>query len=252
MSSPFALFGYGFSPQGRDADWEDIEADLPARGPDCPPTADYLDLALGQASSQTEASLRAHLQGGCPYCQGRFEAQQRAVGMSRTLAAAAPPRAAVVAELRSRRAAVCAGNLQRLPAAWKGDTAGPLPIDYQVTLAFPPDSHRPTLQAYVQLSRRGPHGSPWYVAVRLPSFTSDQHHGNAPADLDALDGHLVRLLLIGRDAKTSCPVETRLDWDSRQEQLVSHPERMPLIADPPDVTRIECSVVQRIEDLDLS
>ena len=40
------IVGYGYSPEGLAAAWQELEAGLPTKGADCPHTLDLLDLHL--------------------------------------------------------------------------------------------------------------------------------------------------------------------------------------------------------------
>lgn len=239
MDSPLGVFGYGYSLEGRFADVEEIEADEPVRGPDCPPTADFVELALGQASTELEAVLRTHLTTECLYCVPRFEAQQRALEESQRLSASAvPPRTAIATELRIRRNLVGVGEGRFIPVH-KGDTVSScVPIEWEGVITFPTTTGRLELKTHLLFSRRG-EDRPWHLTLRLPSAL----RGNTAAGLDRLDGQQVKLALILKNRKDPLQVDLRLEADqprdNPQRELVSHPEPIPQLLNPCDLVRIE-------------
>ena len=83
------FLGYGFSPEAREAEWRELEGNLPAKRSDCPLTAEFLELAAGQAFPEEEARLKDHLS-TCDSCRTRFQFQQRAVRRAEELRARAP------------------------------------------------------------------------------------------------------------------------------------------------------------------
>src|SRR5262249_12469341 len=98
------ILGYGFSLEGREADWGDLEAGLPARGPNCPLTAELLELALGQTQASEGDRLRAHVS-ECASCRSRLEVQQRAVQRAETMRSPSVPtlQEQVAADFQARR-----------------------------------------------------------------------------------------------------------------------------------------------------
>src|SRR5690242_7087407 len=90
MSPKNPVLGYGFSLEGREAAWRELEAHLPARaGPDCPSGVDLLELAYGLLDEGCAAQLRTHVQ-GCASCQARLQIQESAVRRARERPTAAP------------------------------------------------------------------------------------------------------------------------------------------------------------------
>ncbi len=73
MTNERDLLLYSIPPEGG-AVWAEFEAAFPGKKPDCPLTADLIELALGQAD---DARLREHL-AGCADCRALVEAYRRA------------------------------------------------------------------------------------------------------------------------------------------------------------------------------
>src|SRR5262245_20115110 len=59
-----------------EADWAEFEARFLGKKPDCPLTADLIELAQGEAAPDAAARLREHLK-GCDYCRGWAEAYRQ-------------------------------------------------------------------------------------------------------------------------------------------------------------------------------
>src|SRR4051812_15210054 len=104
MNEKWPLFGYGYSLEGRRGAWEELEAVLPAKGPNCPPTLDWIDLVLDQNTNKG-SDLHAH-RAGCAYCEARYAALQRAAARLEEVRAEAgqPTLAQVGRDLAGRRA----------------------------------------------------------------------------------------------------------------------------------------------------
>jgi hypothetical protein len=251
MNRTNLILGYGFSLEGREADWEELEAELPVRGPNCPLTADLLEFALGQVQSPQEADrLRVHVS-ECVSCRNRLDVQQRAVRRAESLRAATPAatlQEQVAADFRARRKPHRRGAMRPVSKLLLADSGKP------VALLAPNDPGLPPLNAVLQWSKPDPNrnDSPWYVTLRLPSQALEPTWGNPESELEELSGYLVRLTFWIADRKPGLSVEARLDWDAEHKQLVSHrPERVAL-SDPQAVTDVEFFPVERIKGLDMS
>jgi hypothetical protein len=266
MNTHDDFLGYGFSPHGREADWRDLEADLPVKGPNCPLTADLFDLALGLASGPEAARLRAHIDGdrlsdktGCPYCRSRFEAQRRAIQRADELqdqaAVSTPLSEQIAAAFRNRGRYRRSGAVQAVKTlAADGDL---VVIDQHVTLGLPdgPAETAAPLELFIQWSRprqdeAGPGGAHrWSVTLRLPSRTADAPTGTVREDLQRLGGRQVQVTWTAPGAGHAWQVQTDLYWDV--QQLVSHPEDV-LIEDPGVLTHVELTLGESARGLDAS
>jgi hypothetical protein len=76
MTNERDLLVYSLPPEGGVA-WEEFEAAFPAKKPDCPLTADLIELAGGQADAVAAARLGEHA-AGCADCRASLEAYRRA------------------------------------------------------------------------------------------------------------------------------------------------------------------------------
>jgi hypothetical protein len=252
------IFGYGFSLEGHRAAWQELESGLPARGADCPLTADLLDLALGQADPKVSERLRGHL-AGCDYCRGRFEAQQRAVQRFRAPQAGSPTSSAysdVVAEFRQRRRPSRRGKVETVHSSWAADD-GQNRYQHRVTLFLPEGEPGLPLHAILdwgrdQPARAGAGGpGPWWVALRFPSTGDDPERGNAESDLAALAGCQVRLDLLPDLAlppRYPESLETQLYWDPSHTVLVSDPDVVSM-DDPAALAEVAFFPGRRIQGL---
>jgi hypothetical protein len=253
------IFGYGFSLEGRRADWQELESGLPTRGAHCPLTADLLDLALGQADPKVGKSLKDHL-AGCDYCRGRFGAQERAVQRFRASHAGAASNSSaysdVVAEFRQRRHPSRRGKVETVHSRAADD--GQSRYQHRVTLLLPGEEPGLPLHAILDWgrSRLAQAGagvpSPWRVALRLPLPDTGFGPGNAEPELVALAGCQVRLDLLPDPALSPWPpetFETQLDWDPDHKVLVSHPEVVSL-DDPAALDEVELFPGGRVQGLD--
>jgi hypothetical protein len=78
MNKELEMLVESMPPAGDDeAAWAEFEAALLGKRPDCPFSADLIELALGQADPASAAKLHQHLE-GCTYCRTCFEAYQQA------------------------------------------------------------------------------------------------------------------------------------------------------------------------------
>jgi hypothetical protein len=243
MSQTKPILGYGYSLEGREAAWKELEAGLPARGPNCPRAADLLEFALEQVHFPAEETrLRAHVF-GCAICKSRLEVQQQAVQQAESLRAS-PPAATlqeqVAAAFLACRRPRWAGAVQPAPRKLATDNT-PSVINHQVTLSACDDRVQPSLIGFLQwTSPDSEPKNPWYVTLRLPLQASDPMAENAEAALEELTRHIVRLIFLSADRRPGLSLETQLEWDEDHKELISHPQRVP-IADPQTITGVELS-----------
>jgi hypothetical protein len=147
-----------------DAVWG-VEAELPRKGPDCPNTAELLDLALGISPHERAVSLHEHLAADCLYCKQRFESQRRAVDKARALEALHKPRnehrdlkpATVLLVFAARH------RLKRLPLPQRFDTLEGSSVWPRETLDFATD---PDLKAEFFRNRGDNH----WLTLRHPKL----------------------------------------------------------------------------------
>jgi GAF domain-containing protein len=240
------FFGFHLSSEGAGADWKKLEADLPVKGPQCPPTAVFLELALGRADTPAEKDLRSHL-AVCDYCRDRFARQERAVqrSLAGPVLVPAPTRGA---EVTAEPAPLPPGR-RGLVETFQGQAAaagGPVPVKHVATLTALAGQAGLPVHVILEWSRAG--AGPWRVALRLPSERHDRKFGNAEAELGRLDGCQVRLQLLAAEPAPPWTVDTQLYWDPEHTELVSHPEGVAL-RDPTAIAGVELVPLRRIEGL---
>jgi hypothetical protein len=262
------FLGYGFSPEALAAEWEELEADLPARGPNCPFTLDLIELALGSTAQLDGARLQGHID-GCEYCRKRFESLQQA-----TQQAFAPP---VVPKGAATFGDVCAGlrgfGLVGKPILAPEKASG-LAAEKALGLAAkdglnlvvhriplrPEDSDPlPPLNLFLVCNEltagrsSGGEGTTWAIQLIFQSDQLDREHGNPEAELTRLSSYQVRLGLRGRlpdqDRDWRRQLTTRLDWRADQHQLAS-PRVEVSIEDPGSLTEVGFSPLEPYGGID--
>jgi hypothetical protein len=236
MKKNSTFLGYGWSASGLEADCPDPSAAMPAKGPDCPLTADLLDLALTLVDPEAEDTLRKHLT-KCAYCEARYLAQCRAVQQAEGLRTAVPaptPRERMAKELAARIRNIRVGAVQMLrlkPLKADGDA----PVKQYVCLTLPEQaSMQDGLNALLHWTAvRRPNNASrdaesWSLILRLPTRQSDADHGNADADLQSFDRRRIVLSLLPRNGGRTHFVDTQLLWATDRTALVTHPSTVRL------------------------
>lgn len=278
MKETMNILGYGFSREGRDADWQELEAELPAKGPDCPLTGDLLDLALNREQQAEAARVREHLD-GCDYCRGRFEAQKRAIAQANAFRAdaAGPSLFESVSLLLEERIAdrlvgemklvpaapptaagprLAAGSVPSLAAACgplQSTACGPREHSFEVALRKEGDkagSDALNGLVFVRMPESAA-ASTWSVVFSAPVKTPERKHGNTESRLRDLSGREVLLVLKTADFADVKSLTTRLDWDPLEKQLVSL-KRTIEIDDPTRLKHLEFTRCKRIVGLKTS
>ncbi|HEY7310984.1 MAG TPA: hypothetical protein VH643_16590 [Gemmataceae bacterium] len=264
MAENMGILGYGFSREGRDADWQELEAELSAKGPDCPLTADLLDLALNWGQGSDAQRVREHLDSGCAYCRGRFEAQQRAIAQAEELPIAPMdvPRVPAVgpsifervsARLRERTTTPRRLVGEMKPVLRLAGDSGPRKRPFQVALREEGAEAGPdVLNVEVSFYQPDPTAAKtWSLELYAPVKNRDGEHVNAEPRLRELDGRAVRLVLKSADFAPVKKLTTALDWDPAGQQLVSLNSTLE-IDDPARIKYLELLPRKRIDGLQTS
>jgi hypothetical protein len=268
MKNSVAFFGYGFSREGREAAWKELEANLPEPGPDCPPTLEMLDLALGLPLEAARVSqLQQHL-GSCPRCLARFESQKRAVRKMNALPLhpqslsphalplsqrgrgeqeGGPTLAGVALALAERRGRQRSGKL-----VFVGNkTASGAYEECKARVEFDsPDHQDRPLRGWMLWTRACQPGdrmevapleapgriNKWHVALRFPGNRADPQ-GNDPELLEGYADCAIDLQLSGVDLAPTWALQIRLYRLSDGFDLGSHPLAVDVL-DPHQVTEV--------------
>jgi hypothetical protein len=259
MNTNSAFLGYGYSADALEAAWQELERGQLEKGPDCPLTADLLDLALGLTEGQREADLHRHLQ-GCGYCDSRFQAQVRAAQANThpsNQSAGPTLREQIVASFAERLHAVRVGTLVvELPLA---ADAGRMVLRQSARLA-PRQGGKGADRLHLFLEwtpheAATPSGTgtrSWSVLLWLPVQPNDPDQANRPADLSYFDRRQVRLTLTPADRSWVRVIQTQLNWDNtRRDAIVSNPVVVHL-DNPEQIADMEFSPGEPVQQHDAS
>jgi hypothetical protein len=231
MNTRVAFPGFGFSPEALEASWRELEQGQPEKGPDCPLTADLLDLALGLATGQRETDLHHHLK-ACGYCNSRFQAQSRSARYnSHPEPSATVPtlREQIVTTFGERLHAVRKGKLVQEETRAADDGRE---VRRQFWRLQPRDGKgAELLNLFLEwtpsqgTARSGTGGQAWSVLFWLAVEQTNQESTRDRSDpLDWFDRRQVRLTLTPADRSWVRVVETQLNRDNTEpDAIVSNP-----------------------------